>query len=398
MGALFRLAQEIAGPAANDLYSMALVFIEQLLETEGLRTAADKGDVDDAECGAELGKLIELVNNHLGRSGHLELDNQPDVLIALVPDIRNVLDATILDTLGNLLDDRNLVLLVGDLGKDDRILVLAGLDMVLGAHLDQPPPCPVGLTNTGPPADLRPGGEVRARDVSHQLFYGDVGVRDKGAQAGAHLSKVVRRHARRHANGDPRRPIAKQVRESGREHAGFVKTVVEGLLMVDRLLVDIGHQLNGPLGHPRLGIPHGSRRIAVDRAKVALAVNERVAGVEGLGHAHERGVDGAVSMRMIAHHGLTHDGRALAMPPAGSKVQIPHGHEDSALRRLQAIANVWKRPLNDDAHGIGEVGLLELILDIQLADLFASTKACFFVFCHIALRHQGSSHPGHAPG
>ena len=65
------------------------------------------------------------------------------------------------------------------------------------------------------------------------------------------------------------------------------------------------------LAHPALGVTHGRRRIAVDRAEVALTVDEHVAHREVLGHADERVVDRAVAVRVVLTDDVADDARAL---------------------------------------------------------------------------------------
>ena len=48
-----------------------------------------------------------------------------------------------------------------------------------------------------------------------------------------------------------------------------------------------------------LGVAHRPRRVAVDRAEVALAVDQQVAQREVLRHAHERVVDRRVAVRVV---------------------------------------------------------------------------------------------------
>ncbi len=66
---------------------------------------------------------------------------------------------------------------------------------------------------------------------------------------------------------------------------------------VDRVLVDVGEQLVGDARQPRLGVAHGRRRVAVDRAEVPLPVHQRVAQRELLHHADERLVHRRVAVR-----------------------------------------------------------------------------------------------------
>ena len=60
-----------------------------------------------------------------------------------------------------------------------------------------------------------------------------------------------------------------------------------------------------------LGIAAGGGVIAIDVAKVALPVNQRVALAEVLGHAHQRIVGSLVPVGMEAAEHIADDARAL---------------------------------------------------------------------------------------
>ena len=125
--------------------------------------------------------------------------------------------------------------------------------------------------------DRAAGGEVRPADDVAQLVIGQIRVIDQRDGRVSHLTKVMRRDVRRHSDGNPRRAVDKQVGELGREHGGLHARAVVVLDEIDGLLVDIGQDLGRDRRHPRLGVPHGGRRVAVDRAEVALTVDERIA-------------------------------------------------------------------------------------------------------------------------
>ena len=59
--------------------------------------------------------------------------------------------------------------------------------------------------------------------------------------------------------------------------------------MIDRLLLDIGQHRRSHVGHPRLGVPHGRRGIALDRAEVPLPVDQGFPHRPRLGHVDQRG-------------------------------------------------------------------------------------------------------------
>src|SRR6185369_4449938 len=43
------------------------------------------------------------------------------------------------------------------------------------------------------------------------------------------------------------------------------------------------------------------------------------------------------------------------------EVEVIHGDEDAALRRLEAIADVGQRAADDDRHGVGHVAFAQLL-------------------------------------
>ena len=42
-----------------------------------------------------------------------------------------------------------------------------------------------------------------------------------------------------------------------------------------------------------------------------------------------------------------------------------HRHQDAALRGFQPVAHIRQCPADDDAHGVAEIAVFELILDVQ---------------------------------
>ncbi len=121
--------------------------------------------------------------------------------------------------------------------------------------------------------------------------------------------------------------------------------------------------------HAGFGIPHGGRRQAGDRAEVALLVDQHVPHVPFLGHADQRGIDDAFAVRMIVTAGVAGDFRALHAAGAGREVQVVHRDQNAPLRGLQPVAHVGQRPADDDAHGVRQVAVLQLLLDRQLDQL-----------------------------
>ena len=188
---------------------------------------------------------------------------------------------------------------------------------------------PVG--KSGPLHDLR------------QLVDADLGVVEVGDAGVDHLAQVVRRDVGGHADGDAARAVDQQVGELGRQDDRLLQAVVVVAAEIDRRLVEIVEQVLGDLGQARFRVALGRRRIAVDGAEVALAVDQRHAHGEVLRHAHQRVVDGEVAVRVEVAHGVAHDLGRLHVLLVPVEAQAVHGVQDAAVHRLQAVAHVGQR-------------------------------------------------------
>ena len=177
------------------------------------------------------------------------------------------------------------------------------------------------------------------------------------------FAQIVRRDVGGHADGDAAGAVDQQVREPRRQHLRFALGRVVIVLEIDRVLVDVLQQLMRDLGEARLGVAHRRRRIAVDRAEVALPVDQRHAHRPVLRHAHQRVVDRGVAVRMVFTHHVA-DRRAPTSHVCGSSGSRSHACvEDAAVHRLQAVAHVRQRAADDHAHRVIEVGTLHLLDD-----------------------------------
>jgi hypothetical protein len=116
---------------------------------------------------------------------------------------------------------------------------------------------------------------------------------------------------------------------------------------------------------PGLGVAVGGGRIAVDRSEVALAVDERIAEREVLGHPHHRVVDRAVAVRVIVlEHLADHAGRLLEAARREQALLL-HRVEDPPVDRLQAVAHVGQRAADDHRHRVVEERAPDLVLDVH---------------------------------
>ena len=338
---------------------------DDVLEREQLRAAGAQRQHVHAEARLQRRVAVELVEHHLGHRAALELDDDAHaVAVRFVAEVGDPLDAALVHERGDALDHARLVHLIGDLGDDDRLAVLAGLlDGRAAAHDHRAAARVIGLTDAGGADDHGAGGEVRPRHVLHQRVDRDLRVVEIGAGRIDDLAQIVRRDVGRHADRDAARPVDQEVGEGRRQHHGLVRRFVVVGLEVDRLLVDVGEQRMRGLAQAHLGVAHGRRRVAVHRAVVALPVQQGQAHGEVLRHAHHGVVDRSVAVGVVLAHDVADHAGRLAVGLVPVVAVLVHRVEDAAMHRLEAVAHVGQRAADDHAHRVVEVGAFHLLLD-----------------------------------
>ena len=161
-----------------------------------------------------------------------------------------------------------------------------------GPQLDDPSSGPVGVVNTAAAVNEARRREVRSGYDGADIIDADFRVVDHRQETVDYLAQIVRRYVGRHSHGDPCSPVDEKVGEGGRQHGGLLRGAVEVVGKFHRFLVDVDQELPGKLHHAAFGVTVGGGRIAVDGTEVALTVDQRVAEVPGLGHAHQGVIDG----------------------------------------------------------------------------------------------------------
>ena len=231
------------------------------------------------------------------------------------------------------------------------------------AHHHRAAPRLERLARAGAAEDDAAGREVGRRHQLHQLAGRDLGVVDVGAAGVDHLAEIVRRDIGRHADRDASGAVDQQVRKARRQHHRLLAAVVVIELEINGVLVDVLKERLRRAREAHLGVAHRRRRIAVHRAEVALAVDQRQAHGEILGHAHHGVVNRGVAVRVVlAHHVADHAGR-LARRLVGRVAGLVHGEQDAPVDRLQPVAHVGQCAGDDHAHRVVEVGAFHLLLD-----------------------------------
>ena len=371
--ALLELAQLVLRPPRDDLALEVEVVRQQLEQRQRAGHAVDERDGVDTERRLQRRVLEELVERDLRDRVALQLDLDAHArAVGVILQVGDLREHLVVDELGDLRDHAALAALlhaVGKLGDDDRALAAAQLlDMRARAHDDAAAARAVGVANAGTADDDRAGREIGALDVLHQVLDVRVGLVDQRHDRADHLAQVVRRDVRRHADGDARAAVDEQVREARRQHQRLALRLVVVRAEVDRVGVELAQHLLGELREARLGVAHGGGRVVVDRAEVALPVDERVAERERLREPDERVVDRLVAVRVMVAHHVADDVGALHVGAARPVAVRPHRVEDAAVHGLQPVAHIGKRTRDDDVHRVAEEARAHLLLELARLD------------------------------
>ena len=366
--ALLGLGELETATAGVHLEAVVDVALEEVAQGHAARAAMIQGDHVRAEGGLQVAVFVELVEDDgTGLGVLLQLDDDADAVLqaGLIADVGDALDDAGLDELGHLGDHRGLVDHVGDGGDEDGLMLAVLDDLGLAAHGDGAAAGLVHRLDAGAAADEGAGGEVGALDELHELIDGGVGVGHKVDEAVAEFAQVVRRDVGGHAHGDALGAIEEQVGQLGGEDARLHRGVVVVRDEVDGVFVDVGEHLVGDFRQAGLGVTVGRRAVAVDGAEVAVAVHELFAHAEPLGQAHQGVIDGAVAVRVILTHHVTHHAGALAVGRVEEVLVFVHRVEHAPVHRLEPIARIRQGTRHDDAHRVVDVGALHLLLDVD---------------------------------
>ena len=333
--------QFVLRPAGDYLALMVDVILDQLAQFQRARHPVDQRHHVGAEGRLHRGFFVEVVENDFGRRAtSFELDDEAHAaFVRLVTDVGDAVEFFVADEFGDLCDQAVFAELLHrerQLGDDDRLLApFQRLDVGAGAHFDAAAAGLVGVTNLLA-AHQAAAGEVGPLDVGHQPVEVDLRVVDVGHDRGGDLAQVVRRDVGRHADRDAGRTVDQQVRETRRQDQRFLVFFVVVRAEVDGVGVDVAQHLGGDARHSRLRVPHRRGRVFVDRAEVALAVDQRVAQGEVLRHPHQRVVDRRVAVRVVLAHDLADDEGALAVGPGRLQAEVVHRVEHPPVDRLRA--------------------------------------------------------------
>ncbi len=355
---LARLAQLEARAAHDDLAPVLQEMLEEALEVEQARLVVDQRHHVHAEAVLQLGQLVELVDDDLGNLAALQLDHHAHArLVRLVAQVGDAVELLVADQLADAHQQVGLVHLVRNLVDDDRLALALADVLDVGARADDHAAAAgaVALAHALQPVDDPGGRKIGRRHDLDQLVDRQRGVREQREAGVDDLGQVVGRDVGRHPDGDAGRAVDEQIGQPRRQHRRLLLLAVVVGREIDGFPVDVRGELVGDLLQPALGVAHRGGVVAVDRAEIALPVDQRVAQREVLRHSHQRVVDRHVAVRVVLAHHLADDAGALDVRAVPDGVRLVHRVQHPPVHRLQAVADVRQRPPHDHAHCIIEV-------------------------------------------
>ena len=206
--------------------------------------------------------------------------------------------------------------------------------MGLGTHGDGTAAGLVALPNAGATHDDGTGGKVRAGHNLHELVDGGVGVIDQVAGGLDRLGEVMRGDIGGHAYSDALAAVNQQVGEACGQHHGLGERLVVVGLPVDGILLQVAEQLHGGLCQTALGVTHSCGTVAVDVAKVAVAVDKRRAHGEPLRQTNHGLIDREVAVGVVLTDNFADRPGRLLVRAVGVDAALVHGVQDAAVHRL----------------------------------------------------------------
>ena len=220
VAAFARLAQFEHRAPRHHLAAVRQEALQRLFQVQQARLAVDQRHHVHAEGVLQLGLLVQVIENDLADLAALQFDDDAHArLVGLVADVGDAFDLLLVDQLGDLLDQRLLVNLIGNLVDDQRLAVAPAdiLEVRPGAHHDTAATGLVAFAHAHHAVDQPGRREVRRRNQLNQVVDGNRRVFQQGEAAAHHFAQVVRRDVGRHTDRNAGRAVDQQVRNARRQ-------------------------------------------------------------------------------------------------------------------------------------------------------------------------------------
>ena len=320
----------------NDVLLVLDVGGQNFFEVQNSRRAVHEGEHDHGIIDLKLRLLVKIVQNDLRVGVLFDVDNDTHaVTVGFFLDVADAFEAFILHLIGDVFDKASLVHLIRNFRENEAFAaVFFFFDVALGSDDATASAGLICLSDGGSAQNGGARREVGARNEFHKVLNLEVRIVDKSNRGVDNFAEVVRRDAGRHTDSYAVGAVYEQVRVSCGKNGRLFAGVVEVRAEIDGFFVDVPYHFVGDFGESCFGVTISRRRIAVDAAEVAVAVDERTTNGEVLRQSYECVVNRAVAMRVIFAQNVAYDERALSVRLVGGEVELVHAVKDTAMNRF----------------------------------------------------------------
>ena len=337
MAAFAGFTQGEDGAACHHFAAVLQEDADQVFQITQLGLAVDQRHHVDTESVLQLGLFVEVVEHHLRHRATLEFDHQAHArFVGLVLDVADVFDLLLVHQLGHAFLQGLLIYLVGQFVDDDRLALtfVNVFKVALGAHHHTAATGAVTVFDAAHAVNNAGGREVGRGNDLHQIVDRRVGMAEHMQTGVDHFVQVVRRDIGGHTYGNARRAVDQQIRNAAwKDERFFFRAVVVGA-EIDGFFVDVAQHFVGDFGETDLGVTHRRSVVSVDRAEVALAVDQHMAQREILGHTDDGVVHRTVAMRVVLTDHVTHDTGRFFVRTVPVVVEFVHGEQNATVHRF----------------------------------------------------------------
>ena len=372
MGAFLGVGELEGGAAADDLDLVLDPLRDELVEPQGAGYAVDERQHVAAEGVLQRGVLVQVVHHdpRLGVAFQHDHQAQTGSGGGVVADVGDAGEAPRVHQFRDLGGQVVGVAHVGQL-RDRDALTPGGVLLQFhdGPHDHRSASRAVSVLDAAPPDDQPATGEVGALDAGHrgleEFLPGGVGMGQRPLDGVVDLAQVVGGDVGGHAHRDARGAVHEEVREPRRQHRRFGVPVVVVGFEVDGVLFDVTDHLDGQRSHLALGVAHRGGLVVALGTEVALPGDEGMPHRPWLRQAHQGVVDGAVAVGVVETHHIADHAGTLVPAAVGPVSAVPHRVQDATVHGFEAVAHVREGAPHDHGHGVVEVGLLDLHLEVD---------------------------------
>ena len=275
----------------------------------------------------QLRHAVKLVQHHFRCRIALQFnDNAHPRTVAFVAQIGNAFNCLGTHQFSDFLKQRGLIDLIGNFRNRNQLAIAAQfLNLRPRTQRDRTTPGFKCGADTGTPQNHRPSRKIRPWHDLHEFFQRQRRIGNKRQSRIQDFGWIMRRDIGRHANRNAARAIDQQIGEGRRQNARFIHAFIVIRLEIHRVFVNAGQQRTRSRRQARFGVAHRRRRIAINRTKIPLPINQRQAHGKGLRHAHQRIIDRSIAMRMVFTHHIANHARRFAIGFVSRVAGFLHG-------------------------------------------------------------------------